>query len=923
MERGIDKPYLLRKSMPVLLFSMAIFFSLKSAGQQDTTIAKPMASLHGRVYDSTQKKYCVSVAIALLQKDSTLLAFTRSQKDGAFYVGHLHAGRYLLLFAHPDYSEYSFPVILKGGANKDLGNIGLPPKSDLLTAVTVTPSTANPHFRGDTLEYNVGHLRMKPNASVEEMLRRLPGVQVDRYGNITVNGQRIERLLVDGEDFFSGDPSIVTRNFNADMINKVQVLDKKSKEAEFTGIDDGQKTKTLNLTLKEDSKKGYFANAAAGTDVQEHYSVNGMLGSFKNRRQFAALAMDANNDIRDFGDMAGQDRVGISIRASAADPLGASAGMGIPHIAAGTTHYANHWRKYDAHLSGDIQLGRLTTEPFSISTVIQTLPNGLYAQHKKAASINTQDQQGISTQYELRPDSLNALQISFEGSRVKANNSLTSTGKSSINDTMVNSTVRQIDSWVKDETFNASLMWNIRGHKRRQSGFSILANISNQDNSTEGRLFSIDSFYHPDGSLNYQDSVDQRKYIINKKMVLNSRVGYTESLGKAAKLGASYGISFNRSQSLQSTFGKGAGGYTDYIDTLSNHYENTIFSQSFGLTLSGNIRKIAYMANGGINSYTNTQKDLLKSSTLRQPYTNFTPALNFSYNINSTKRLSLEYRGETEQPSITQLQPVVNNNDPLHINIGNPDLHPCHTNFFEANFSRVGITSLYMGARYNFSVDAFGTRVTTDSLGRQITETVNVSGNRNVSVYMLVVNKIKKIDLDYSLSPFAYYTHNANYIGPLLDRSDGYKTGIDVGINKYVADRYSIGAHFIPIWYSNRSAINPDQRVQYWSFNSNAAVSLFFLKGCEFNMTENYAWQQKVNSLNGATAVLVWNASISRNLLNNRLNIRWQMNDILGQNKGIERNINSNTVSENTYNVLGRYWLLIASFRFVRHRAVK
>jgi hypothetical protein len=919
MEWDIDKPYLWKNCVYATFCLVAMCFSLKSIAQEDTIIIQAQSSIKGRLFDSTKKTNCISVVVALLQKDSTLQVFTRSQKNGTFYLDRLVPGRYSLLFTHPGYNEYSFSIILKDGEHKDMGNMTLPPKSDLLTAVTVTPSAVNPHMRGDTLEYNVGHLQIKPNATVEEMLKRLPGVQVDRFGKITVNGQPIERLLVDGEDFFSGDPKIVTRNFNADMINKVQVLDKKSKEAEFTGIDDGQKTKTLNLTLKEDSKKGYFGKAEAGADLDDHYSINGLLGSFKNKRQFAALAMDVNNGGWGFSDNSGQTRAGISIRASAADPLGASAGIGIPHVAAGGTHYANHWTKYDGHFSGDLEFGRLTTEPFRTSTIIQNLPNSLYSQQKKAASLNTQDQQDLSAQYEIRPDSLIALQMSFEGSRSISNNILNSTGESSFNDTIVNNTIQQSNSNVKNEAFRASLMWNIRGRKTKRSSFSVMGDISSQENLANGMLRSINTFYHPGGSQNYQDSIDQRKYIVNNGLTLNSRVGYGVFLGKAAKASASYGVSFNRSQSLQSSYAKGLGNYDVYIDTLSNHYENRIFSQSFGLNLLGNIKKMSYTAGMGINHFMNTQKDLMKKSSLRQTYMNFTPNLNLLYRFDATKELRLEYSGLTEQPSISQLQPVVNNNDPLHVTAGNPDLRPGFSHSFQANFSRVGVMSLYMGAKYNFMVNAFGARVITDSLGRQISQTVNVSGNYSAMLYMLLGNKFKKIDLDYSFGPIAYYTRAVNYVGSLLNHSDGYKVGADVGVNKYLAGKIGVGVHCLTTWFSYRSALNPNQQVQYWTINNNAVISVFFLQGFEINMMGDYAWQQKVNNLNKETSVFLWNSFISRNFFANRLNIRWQVNDILGQNKGISRNINSNTVSEDVYNVLGRYWMLSASFRFIHH----
>src|SRR6185503_19511429 len=174
----------------------------------------------------------------------------------------------------------------------DLGSIFLLPQGQLLSAVTVVSSVSlMPRRKGDTLEYNTANIRSPVNSSVEELLMRLPGIRVDQDGNVYINGEKVEKLMIEGEEMFGGNPALITKNFNADMIARVQVLDKKSKQAEFTGISDGAKTKTINLILKEDSKKGYFLKAEGGGGSEKYYYGNGLAGDFKGHRQMAALAM--------------------------------------------------------------------------------------------------------------------------------------------------------------------------------------------------------------------------------------------------------------------------------------------------------------------------------------------------------------------------------------------------------------------------------------------------------------------------------------------------------------------------------------------------------------------------------------------------------------------------------------------------------
>lgn len=917
------KTYRRREWLPALLFLIVVLYSSASLAQRDTAVTRGEGFITGRLFDSAQVKSCTEAVIAVLERDSILVVFTRSQKNGNFFIGHLSDGTYQILFTHPGYNEYSFVIALKNGVGRDLGNLTLPPRSDLLAAVTIRPGAVNAHLRGDTLEYNVSHLQMKPNATVEEMLRRLPGIRVDESGNITVNGQRIDRLMVDGEDIFKGATALVTTNFNADMIDKVQVLNKKTKEAEFSGIDDGKKTRTLNLTLKEDSKRGYFGKANAGADLQDHYSATGLLGSFKNKRQFTALAMDGNIGGTQASDNSGITNAAISIVASVADPLGASAGWGIPHNAGGVVHFADRWLKDDGHFTGSIVVSRLITDPGSNSSTIQYLPSELYSQTGRSFSHNTLDQKGLSAQYEGQVDSLGTLSLSLNAGQAKGENDFSSSDSSLLNDTLANSSLRRIDSRVQSSNFSSALMWQIREKKTAKRRFSVMSTFAIKSNSADGVLYAINSFYQPGGALNYRDSVDQRKLINNESIVFNNTLGLKESLSKAVAISATYGFSINRDRSQFYTYGRGAGSYDTYIDSLSNQYVNTIIMQSFGMSLYGNIKKLVYLARAGLNHYSNSQADLLKNTYLHYLYTNLNPGVNICYKVAPGTEIIFDYKGRTSQPNFSQLQPVQNNIDPLHIFIGNPGLQPSFSHSFSADYRKVGIKTVSIGLRYNFTDKAFGMKVSTDSLGRQITQSMNVNGNRDAALLIYWVNRIKKLDLDYTLSHALYYTHTVSYVGSVLDQSDWLRAMIDIGLNKYVNEKYSIQVQGLPVWSFYQSAVNPGQRMKYWTFNGNIAFALFSLKGFEINTTASYAWQEHVRSLPRQPSTLLWNGFIGHNFLNNRLNVRWQVNDILGENKGISRNINSNTVSECSYNVLGRYWLLTATYRFVHHSAVK
>ena len=289
----------------------------------------------------------------------------------------------------------------------------LPIKVDSLKPAIVT-AAFRPHLKGDTIEYNVEHMTMQPNAMVEELLRRLPGLQIDINGNITYNGEKIEHLLVDGQDIFGSSPTLVTRNFDASKIALVQILNRKSDDAVFTGIDDGTRTKTLNLVLKESAKNGYFGKVEVGGSADQYYDANGALAAFRNKEQFTAIGMTANTGVLE----ANTDGAEIRFLYGISDPLGASAGTGIPRFSAAALHYANTWNGVGDHAEGNYQYSHFFTRPVTLTQSFQTEADSIYGQNQQSQSVNRSSQQSGDAKYEWTPNANSELRFIFRGSSI-------------------------------------------------------------------------------------------------------------------------------------------------------------------------------------------------------------------------------------------------------------------------------------------------------------------------------------------------------------------------------------------------------------------------------------------------------------------------------------------------------------------------
>lgn len=790
----------------------------------------------------------------------------------------------------------------------------IPVKFDSLKAVIVTAKDIRPRLNGDTVEFNTAHIRMRPNAAVEEMLARLPGLQIDANGNITYNGEKISHLLVDGEDFFGSDPTIVTRNFDASRIDKVQILDRKSDQAIFTGIDDGSRTKTLNLVMKQESKNGYFGKIEGGGDPQGIYSANGLLTDFQQREQLAVLGVASNTGATSFSSSAGGSSDGLTAQTSNSDALGASAGTGIPRYMGGALHYANTWNGPGDHFVSNPQYGYYFTQPVTTTQSLQTLPDSVYGQYQQSHSTNRQNQYFANAIYDGIVDSLSAFRVGCHIRETVSMNQYGDTALSTFNGVNVNSSLRTINDNVNGQNFGASADYRLRAPHNAARVFTIYFSWSSTNSKTNGYLYSIDRFYQPDGSLQSLDTTDQRKQIVNQSLGLDGHLTYTEPLWPKAVLGLTYGLSYTGANALQGTYNRDNGKYDLYVDSLSSHYQDRNLNQQASVNIQGGDSRLEYTLGTEMQLYSYRQQDLQADSVSQYRYLNVNPHLRISYTPDHITHFVLEYFGNSQPPSITQLQPTVNNNNPLSITLGNPGLRPGFNQNWRLNFSRVKAWMYNMSLNFGLVSNSISTRTTIDSLGRQVSQPVNVNGGKNARVGLNVHQRIWGIDL--GLDAGANYSSSFNYVNADLNRTDSYTTSGGLSLGYYSADKYSFQLYTLFNYFDTRSSVDAAAPIHYWAQSDGGNLNLFFIPGIEIHTDARYTWQQSTTAFAGSTSVLLWNAYLLHNFLNNRLVMKFQANNLLNANAGISRTSSANLNTESSTNILGRYWLLSVAYRF-------
>ena len=784
------------------------------------------------------------------------------------------------------------------------------PKFDSLEAVIVRPRTIRPRLKGDTVEYNTENVLLRPNAVVEELLGRLPGLQIDVNGNITYNGEKIQHLLVDGEDIFGSDPTLVTRNFDAGKIARVQVLDRKSDQAVFTGIDDGTRTKTLNLVLKESEKNNYFGKVETGGGADGYYNVDGLMAAFRDKEQFTALGLASNTGVIGING----NSASIFFQNGNTDALGASAGTGIPRFTAATLHYANTWNGLEDHVMGNYQYSHFYTNPTTVSQTLQTEADSIYDQRQQSESVNQQDQHWVYAYYDLVPSKKTAYHFFFHDRHSEGQNQLTSTNSGTFNDTLVNSSQRNIQDRSSLNNLGGNVSWKTIIGKKNQGVLSVGLGLTKIDNNTDGYLFSVNRFYQPNGNLQSIDTVDQHKNIKSRSLNSSGNISLSERMLKGATLGIKYIVSITGDEPLQSTFARGDGKYEDYVDSLTNHLRTQTVDQILTINLQGASKHLTYTIGNDWLLYNYHQQDLLKGSGIYLHHSSFAPRIRVIYNKNPNSGILLEYTATTMEPSITQLQPVKDNSNPLHINLGNPSLQPSLTENVRMTFFRLKTWNVILGLNLGLVRNAISLKTTTDSLGRQLSQPVNVDGGQTAALNFSVNKKIGVVDA--GLITYVGYSRSVNFVNADLSRNDVYTGGANFSLRQYRPDKYSFQVDTKFTYFDASSSINTAAPIRYWAQSHSGSVSLFLLRDFEINTNATYTWQEKTRSFSSNTSVLLWNAFVSRNFLANRLVVKFNANNILGQNSGISRSNVGNVNTESATNILGRYWMLSAAYHF-------
>jgi hypothetical protein len=806
-------------------------------------------------------------------------------------------------------------------AKVDFATLYLQKKSQEME--TVVDEAPPMKVKGDTVEYSASMYATKPNAVAEDLLKKFPGIQVDASGNITAQGETVQRVLVNGKRFFSDDPKLATRNLPPDIIDKIQVFDDLDDQSKFSGFDDGNRVKTINITTKKDKRQGYFGRTVAGVGTDEDYDESVNMHRFNNDQQISLLAQANDINKQNFTI---QDILGSS--GSRRGNGGATAATnqtspGITTVWAAGTNYKDSWGP-KTDITGSYFYNFQHISNSGTSTTFRTFNNSDSSNTSNSAQSAYQRtaNQRIYFNLEQKFDSTNSLvfrpNITFQKSNPSGSSNSEAVDQ---NGSPINSTIGTSRSTLSGFNINGSNLTFRHKFKQPFRTFSIDINGNVNVNEGGGYYTSINHFY----KLGRTDSLNQYYNDSLHSYNISPTISYTQPVAKNQVIEINYNYSLNKNNTINNTydFVDSAKGYSSFDSLFSNSYKFTSTSNRF--TLNYRIQNPKYNLNFGsgiqfldFNSH-NTTKDI----TVKHDYINFTPTVNFRYSFSKTQRLQFFYQGRTGTPSASQLQPLTTTTDSINFVTGNPDLKPQFTHSIRMLYSSFNPgTQNVLFATINAStiVNDIQSAVINNEKGGQTSTYINLNGTYNISGYFNYGFALKKPKSNLNFSTNINYSQSQNlvdtaaYTAPvvydhvytkntLLAETVSWTTNIKKNFDMNFS--YAINYNIV------RNSLNTNQNLDYFSHKFSAEITAYTNKGWLIATTFDYTYTD--TKVAGYTAsVPLLNPSIAKSIFKKKNGeIRLTAFDLLNSNTYVSKSpLQSGGYTATRTNTLSRYLML-------------
>lgn len=906
------------------IFSLFLCLNLSFIYSQNTF------NIKGFVKDSISKTALMSSTVYLERlKDSSMVSYSITDKDGFFEIEDFTSDT-LLAFnvSYTGMKTYRRRINIKNSPI-DIGTIYLQPSADQLDEVTVEVDRSPIVIKKDTLEFNASSFRTRDGANLEELLKKLPGLKVDAEGNITVNGKPVQRILVNGKSFFGDDPKVATKNLPKSIIEKIQVVNTKTKEEEFTGEEGDAENKTINITIDEDKNRGFFSRLTLSGGTDERYALSGFANYFKDNTRVSVIA--ASNNINSPGfsfdeiyDMMGNVRsISRSSNGSFSfNDLSFGGNSGITKSETIGVSYADEWSEVQ-ELESNYFFGGSKTINETSTRRENILPDRTFFSNTDNSSVNRSDSHRANVEYSLKPDTLTriyirpSINLSLGENQSRSNSeSLTTDGE------LINQLSTENKSQFDNSTFSNSIY---ASRKLNKDAFVSLRFSNNNNKSENSSLFNSTREIFGD---NPNTQVQNQNIINNSQSdqyTVSAQYGNLLLKNLFYNLEYEYSIENETSEREVFDFDDSTGDFSNLNENLSNAF--TVESQKHiptaGIRYDNDTLYMSIKA--GLNRTELKTNNLFQDVGLENNFDIFTYSGYMAYSFKNKSRVSVWFNNSTQIPSVGQLQPVSIQTDPLNIVEGNPNLdaavvHRVNVNYNKYDYKSRSGFGLYSSFTYN--QDQVVPVVTTDEDLVRTTTYTNLSGGQQGYLSFYINKSLKKsknendretislgTDVDFSYNRNLGFTNAQNF------RSEAYRVSPSVNMNYGIEDLFSIEPELGLSYNFTNYNLQQSRDEEFVNLNFGLNTTTYWPKNVVWGNDITFTRLGNVSS-DFESSFWLWNVSLGYTFADEKAIVKFQVYDLLDQNIDTRRQTGDDFIQDTNQLILTQYFMLSFTYKF-------
>ncbi len=908
-------------------------------------------TINGKLIDE-YKQPAIGSSVFLLKTDSSFIKGTATDVEGQFNLENINSDNYILKILSLGYKPLFKSIQIKN-QNLIIPTITLKQNLTNLKEVTVEAQQALATQNGDTTSFKANAYKVNKDATAEDLVSKMPGVTVVD-GKVQAQGEEVKQVLVDGKRFFGDDASAVLKNLPAEVIDKVQVFDKKSDQSQFTGFDDGNASKTINIVTKAQFKNGVFGKVYGGYGYEDKFKGGGSVNIFKGDRRITVLAQSNNINEQNFSS---EDLVGVSSSSSGGGGGrrgGGQGGMGggnnpsenfqsntqngINTTSLFGLNYADKWgKKTEVTASYFFNWTQNDSKSSLLQQYILGSNNGLvYNENNNTNSDNFNNR--VNFKIETKIDSMNSIvlqpKLSFQsnkgakellGLNTKEVLTLSNTENSSSNN-------------LSGYNISVPILYRHAFAKRGRT-FSINATPTITKNSGENLLYTLNTYYRD--TLFYGDTIDQKSKILKTGNSINGNVSYTEPLNKNNFLLVNYTVVYTDNYSSKRTFDKNYIDYkyADLDSTLTNVFKNQYQSQSGSLGYRYQKEKFNFSLNAAYQrAQLSKEQEIPTSYKLSKTFESILPSAQLQYKFSQKKNLRFNYRTSNNAPSIDQLQDVINNSNSLQLSTGNPDLKQDFQQNIFLRYSGVNTdkaTSFFALIGGNYSNNYIGnstlianrdTTVYNDIFlqrGSQIIRPVNLDGYYSLRSFINYTFPIKKIKTNLSVNVSGNYNNVPGMINTNINYAKTATGGLGLVFSSNISEKFDFTLSSNSSYSNIQNTLQTSSNTNYFSQVSKLKITANPWKGLILQSEYSNTYYSGLTSAFNQS-ISLWNAAIGYKFLKNKqAELRLTVYDILNQNNSVSRTNTDSYIQDSQTNVLNRYYMLTFTYNFKKYFAKK